>query len=242
MNLCVIPARGGSKRIPRKNIREFCGKPMIAWSIEAAKASSCFDHVIVSTDDQEIAQISESYGAEIPFIRPNELSTDLIGTIPVIHHAVEWSNKNIGVVRAVCCLYPTAPFVEAEDLRKGLKALLESGADYAFSVTRYGHPIQRAIRITSKGRIQMLEPLNFNRRSQDLQEAWHDAGQFYWGKAQAWLDQKPLFTEDSVPVVLPRHAAQDIDTMEDWKMVEMLFMAKHIKLSGQQADHTKITR
>lgn len=222
MNICVIPARGGSKRIPRKNIKDFCGKPMIAWSIEAARKSNCFAHVLVSTDDEEIAEISRQWGAEVPFLRPAELSGDYVATIPVIAHATQWSNCNLGSTQNVCCLYATAPFVQSEDLQSGLRIIQESQAEYAFSVTSYPFPIQRAIRITAQGRVEMFQPEHFNTRSQDLEEAWHDAGQFYWGKASAWLSGKTIFSTDSAPVKLARYRVQDIDTFEDWERAEWL--------------------
>lgn len=225
MKLAVIPARGGSKRIPRKNIKTFCGKPMIAWSIEAARMSGCFDRIIVSTDDAEIAEVACAHGAEVPFMRPPELSDDHTGTIPVIAHAIDWMNRNAGPVDFACCLYATAPFVQAEDLRRGLDVLRHSGADYAFSVTSYAFPIQRAIRITADQRVEMFNPEHFTTRSQDLEEAFHDAGQFYWGRAAVWLAGKPLFSLDAAPVMLPRHRVQDIDTAEDWERAEWLFKA-----------------
>lgn len=226
MRLAIIPARGGSKRIPRKNIKPFCGKPMIAWSIEAALASGCIDRVIVSTDDAEIAEIARQHGAETPFVRPAELANDHAGTIPVIRHAVEWFSDNVAQPDAVCCLYATAPFVTAADLQRGLGLLADTGADYAFSVTSYPFPIQRAIRITAAGRVQMFHPEHFNTRSQDLEEAYHDAGQFYWGRPAAWLAEKPIFTPEAVPVILPRHRVQDIDTPEDWLRAEWMFKAQ----------------
>lgn len=226
MRLAVIPARGGSKRIPRKNIKPFCGKPMIAWSIETARLSGCFDHIVVSTDDAEIAEVAGAYGAEVPFIRPPELSDDQTGTTPVIAHAIDWSNHNAEEpVDFACCLYATAPFVRAEDLQRGFDVLQKSGAGYAFSVTSFPFPIQRAIRITAEQRVEMFNPQNFNTRSQDLEEAFHDAGQFYWGLAAAWLGGKPLFSKDAAPVPLPRHRVQDIDTAEDWERAEWLFRA-----------------
>ena len=158
MILCVIPARGGSKRIPRKNIKEFCGKPMIAWSIEAAKSSGCFDRIIVSTDDEEVAEVAKSFGAEVPFIRPAELADDFAGTVPVISHTVDWVNQNAGPADFACCLYATAPFVQAEDLLKGYTLLQQSGADYAFTITSYASPIQRSIRITGDQRVEMFDP------------------------------------------------------------------------------------
>lgn len=232
MRVAVIPARGGSKRIPRKNIRPFCGKPMIAWSIEAACASGCFDRVVVSTDDDEIAAVGEQYGAEVPFRRPEALADDHTGTVPVVAHAIE-SLRGDGVrPDAVCCLYATAPFVRAEDLRKGLDALEEGGADYAFSVTSYAFPIQRALRITDSGRVAMFQPEYAATRSQDLEEAWHDAGQFYWGRSEAWLADKTIMTADAVPVVLPRERVQDIDTPEDWRRAEWLFKAMRAESGG----------
>lgn len=224
MRLAVIPARGGSKRIPRKNIKVFCGKPMIAWSIEAALGSACFDEVVVSTDDEEIAEVARRYGALVPFMRPAELADDHTGTIPVIRHAVEWFKQQAQPVESACCLYATAPFISSVDLRRGLDELQGSDCDYAFSVTSYAFPIQRAIRIQN-GRVEMFEPENFNTRSQDLEEAYHDAGQFYWGKAHAWINERPIFTPRSLPIFLPRHQVQDIDTPEDWVRAEWLFKA-----------------
>ena len=225
MRLAVIPARGGSKRIPRKNIRPFCGRPMITWSIEAALRSGCFDQVVVSTDDAEIAALAKAEGASVPFMRPPELSDDHTATIPVVAHAVQW-HVDAGLAPSqVCCLYATAPFVQPEDLQRGL-ALLQSGAArYAFSVTSYAFPIQRAIRITPAGRVAMFDPSQFNTRSQDLEEAFHDAGQFYWGQASAWLQGERIFSPDAVPVLLPRHHVQDIDTPEDWTRAEWLWRA-----------------
>lgn len=223
--VAIIPARGGSKRIPRKNIKAFCGKPMIAWSIEAARASGCFDKIIVSTDDSEIAETARQWGAQVPFMRPAELSDDYAGTIPVIRHAVQWLQEHEGPVDQACCIYATAPFVSAKDLQRGWQLLNSTAQDYAFSVTSYAFPIQRAIRITEQGNVAMFNPEHFMTRSQDLEEAWHDAGQFYWGTAAAWLAEKPLFADGSVPVKLPRHRVQDIDTPEDWILAEWLFKA-----------------
>lgn len=225
MKLAVIPARGGSKRIPRKNIKVFCGKPMIAWSIEAALQSGCFDKVIVSTDDQEIAEVARQYGASVPFMRPAELSDDYTGTIPVVQQAIEWCWADGFDARQVCCLYATAPFVSPEDLRRGLDILEKTGSQYAFSVTSYAFPIQRAIRLTEAGHVEMFSPEHFNTRSQDLEESYHDAGQFYWGQASAWLGGRVIFSPESSAVLLPRHRVQDIDTPEDWVRAEWLYKA-----------------
>ena len=234
MRVAIIPARGGSKRIPRKNIRSFCGKPMIAWSIEAARASGCFDRVIVSTDDSEIAAVAEEHGADVPFRRPEALADDHTGTVPVMAHAVEWLQQGGEQCEAVCCLYATAPFVRPEDLRRGQEALEAANADYAFSVTSYAFPIQRALRISDAGRVAMFHPEYANTRSQDLEEAWHDAGQFYWGRREAWLSGKPVMTSDTVSVQLPRERVQDIDTLEDWRRAEWLFKAMQAEASGTQ--------
>lgn len=229
MNIAVIPARGGSKRIPRKNIKDFCGKPMIVWSIEAAQQSGCFDDIIVSTDDDEIAQVAQAAGASVPFMRPAELADDFTATTPVIAHAVAWHNANRQTVDNACCIYATAPFLQATDLQRGLQTLMAAKSGYAFSVTSYAFPIQRAIRITHNQRVEMFQPEHFNTRSQDLDEAWHDAGQFYWGQASAWLLGNPLFGQDTAPVPLPRHRVQDIDTPEDWQRAEWLFKAMQHK-------------
>ena len=223
MNLAVIPARGGSKRIPKKNIREFCGKPIIAWSIEAAIESGCFDRVIVSTDCAEIADVAKGYGAEVPFVRPEELSDDYVGTSDVVSHAIEYFAGHGFSYDYACCLYATAPFVTGQSLRRGFEQILAHRAAYAFTVTSFPYPIQRALKIQSTQRVEMFYPEYFEARSQDLEGAYHDAGQFYWGKKSAWLQAQPLFSLDSVPVVLPRNQVQDIDTEEDWTLAEALF-------------------
>jgi N-acylneuraminate cytidylyltransferase len=222
MNIVVIPARGGSKRIPRKNIKDFQGKPMIVWSIEAALASKVVDRVVVSTDDSEIADVALQYGAEVPFIRPKVLSDDFTGTTAVVKHALE-QLMGERQISAVCCLYATAPFVQSEDLDRGCMALKEEGVDYAFSVTSYSFPIQRAIKIRQDNRVEVFYPEYINSRSQDLEEGWHDAGQFYWGTPDAWLHERLIFGPSSVPIVLPRSRVQDIDTSEDWDRAEWLF-------------------
>tara|TARA_B110000263_G_C15310132_1_gene512622 strand:+ start:2548 stop:3237 length:690 start_codon:yes stop_codon:yes gene_type:complete len=223
MIIAIIPARGKSKRIPRKNIKEFCGKPMIAWSIEKALESKIFDRVIVSTDDKSIAKIAEKYGAEVPFLRPSNLSDDYTGTIPVIKHAVNWALDNIGPIDLVCTIYATAPFLEVSDLSKGLKILNKNNFQVAFSVTSFDFPIQRALKINKNLSVSMFQPENYNQRSQDLEPAYHDAGQFYWLKTDAILNEVSTFSEKSLAIILPRYRVQDIDTEEDWIRAELMF-------------------
>lgn len=225
MKLAVIPARGGSKRIPRKNIKLFGDQPIITWSIRAAIESNCFERIIVSTDDEEIAMIAKQHGAEVPFMRPATLSDDHTGTLPVVAHAIEWLNKSGKATTEACCIYATAPFIESTDLMRGLEILESTKASYAFAVTSYPFPIQRAIRITKDKRVTMFQPEHLNTRSQDLPEAWHDAGQFYWGRAEAWLKGIPVFSLDAATVPIPRYRVQDIDTFEDWERAEWLHRA-----------------
>lgn len=225
MNVAIIPARGGSKRIPKKNIRAFEGKPIIAYSIEAALASGLFARVVVSTDDAEIARVAEAYGAEVPFFRPVDIADDMTGTAPVVKHAVEELIASGADIALVCCIYATAPFVRAEDLVAG-HAELSTSPDkaFAFSVTSFPFPIQRALAVRGGGAVPMY-PEYAEARSQDLEEAFHDAGQFYWGRRQAWIDETPLFAQTSIPIILPRHRVQDIDTLDDWLRAELMFRA-----------------
>lgn len=224
MNIAIIPARGGSKRIPRKNIRNFCGKPMIAWSIGAAQASGLFERILVSTDDAEIRDISISLGAEAPFQRPPELANDQAGTLPVVRHAVSWLLNNGSSFTHACCIYATAPFLDSEDLSRGRIMLGEDAdLDFAFSVTRFSFPIQRALQMGSDGRLAMFQPEHELSRSQDLPEAYHDAGQFYWGTREAWLTRDLMYSAACRGVTLPAHRVQDIDTEEDWRHAELKF-------------------
>ena len=225
MKIAVIPARGGSKRIPRKNIRMFCGKPIIAYSIAAAQQTGLFDQVVVSTDDEEIASVAREFGATTPFIRPKEIADDFTGTNAVVKHAVAWFNAQSNDVMHACCLYATAPLVQARFIAEGYEALSRSNAAFAFSVTSYAFPIQRALRITPEGRVDAIYPEHRMTRSQDLEHAYHDAGQFYWGTARAFLEDMPLFAPHSIGVILPRHLVQDIDTLEDWERAELMYRA-----------------
>lgn len=234
--IAIIPARGGSKRIPRKNVRPFCGKPMIGWSIEAALQSQVFDAVVVSTDDDEIASVAQSFGAQVPFRRPPDLSDDHTATLPVIAHAIGWWEEHRQPLNYCCCIYATAPFLKPEYLRQGIEILHEKpDVEFAFGVTSYAFPIFRALRITESGRVEMFWPENKSKRSQDLPEAWHDAGQFYWGRTNAWLDAKPVFSHNSVPVVIPRWQVEDIDTPEDWVRAEVMFSVQ--KPTKQDEDY-----
>jgi N-acylneuraminate cytidylyltransferase len=225
MRLCVIPARGGSKRIPRKNIRPFCGRPILAYSITAALESALFDRVMVSTNDAEIADVARSLGAEIPFLRPADLADDYSGTNAVVKQAIEW-HQSAGIpVDAACCIYATAPFVQVRYLREGWERLQASHKAFVFSVAAYRYPIQRALRLTPAGEVEAMYPEHRGTRSQDLEPAFHDAGQFYWGRAEAFLEELPLFAAHSLGLVLPSHLVQDIDTEEDWQRAELMFRA-----------------
>ncbi|MEZ8887944.1 pseudaminic acid cytidylyltransferase [Vibrio sp. 10N.247.311.14] len=223
MNIAIIPARGGSKRIPRKNIKPFHGKPMIAYSIEAARSSGCFDKVIVSTDDQEIADVAVEYGAEVPFLRPKNIADDFATTMDVMQHAIKWCLDQGLNIDNVCCIYATAPFVLPEYIKQGLAALSLDDVEFAFSATSFPFAIQRAISVDESGSVSMFSPEFANTRSQDLEEAYHDAGQFYWGKSTAFLAGKAIFAEHSKAILLPRKRVQDIDTPEDWELAESLF-------------------
>jgi len=227
MNVAVIPARGGSKRIPRKNIRRFCGKPLIAWSIEAALSARCFDRVIVSTEDDEIMTVARESGAEVPFRRPEELSDDHAGTVAVMQQAVAWLQDNGWAPARACCIYATAPFVTAPDLQRGQEILDAADGAYAVSVTAFEFPIQRAVCLRDDGGLAMFWPEHRETRSQDLEEAYHDAAQFYWGHAWAWRAAERLFGEQTAPVLVPRHRVQDIDTPKDWERAELMFQAMY---------------
>jgi len=223
MRLCVIPARGGSKRIPRKNIKSFCGQAMIGYSIKAAIDSQCFDQVIVSTDDAEIAEVAKSFGASVPFMRPDELANDYANTIPVVKHAIEWFDDQVQAPSEVCCLYATAPFVRASTIRKAYEQMQSTQADYCFTATSFAFPIQRAIKVTAENQVEMFYPEYLETRSQDLEDSYHDAGQFYWGKAEAFKQQKSIFSKSATPYILPRYLVQDIDTLEDWEKAELMY-------------------
>jgi pseudaminic acid cytidylyltransferase len=217
MNIAIIPARGGSKRIPKKNIKEFCGKPLIAYSIEVALKSELFDKVIVSTDSDEIAKVAQSYGAEVQ-MRPDELSDDFTGTWDVVEYVLDTLKEKYDFV---CTIYATAPFLEEKYLKEGYKKLKNSTAVRAFSVTSMPFPIQRTFKVVND-RCEMFTPEFYNARSQDLEEAYQDAGQFYWERRDVKSDEI-FFGKDSIPIILPRHLVQDIDTMEDFTRAELMY-------------------
>lgn len=226
-NICVIPARGGSKRIPNKNIKSFSGKPIIAWSIEAALQSKCFDQVIVTTDDPKIAEVAQAYGADIPFMRPSELADDHTGTVPVVQHAVQWLADQGAEIEAVCCLHATAPFVLPVYLQEGLQMLQAEDVDYVFSAAEFESAFQRSFKLTESGHIEMFYPELIDARSQDLTPAYYNAGQFYWGTSAAWMAGQRVFLSRSKPMIMQRGRAQDIDTPADWEYAEILFNCLH---------------
>jgi pseudaminic acid cytidylyltransferase len=228
LNIAVIPARGGSKRIPRKNIKAFAGKPMIAYAIEAAKASGLFGHVLVSTDDEEIQSIANDWGAETPFVRPAELANDFTTTVPVVAHAIQTCEQLGWEFSKVCCIYPCVPLLYTDDLKGAMKKLDRSPADYCFPITEYPSPIQRALKHNTNGRIFPYFPEHELTRTQDLESAYYDAGQFYWGKKQAWL-KNPRIHSNGIGYEIPNWRAVDIDTPEDWDRAERLAFALHPK-------------
>ncbi|WP_248799530.1 pseudaminic acid cytidylyltransferase [Pseudomonas sp. MWU13-2105] len=224
--IAIIPARGGSKRIPRKNLKLFHGEPMIARSIRLALDSALFEQVIVSTDDEEIAALARARGAQVPFMRPAALADDFTGTAAVMAHAVATLRQAGDDFALACCIYATAPLLQKRFLRQGRDLLLEHpDKSFAFSVCEFGFPVQRALTLDETGALTALYPEYRLTRSQDLPPAFQDAGQFYWGRSEAWLRGDVLYSEKSLPVVLPRHLVQDIDTDEDWRRAEYLYSA-----------------
>lgn len=224
MRVALIPARGGSKRIPRKNVRPFAGRPMIAYAIEVARRSSLFAHVVVSTDDDEIADVARHCGAELPFMRPAALATDEAGTIAVVQHALQELTGRGWPIDLMCCIYPAVPLLAAQDLVDALALLDRDGCDFSFAVQAFERPVQRALRRDAAGRISAMFPEHLATRTQELESAYHDAGQFYWGRAVAWAaGRSPL--ADGCALVLPPERAVDIDTPADWARAEALYAA-----------------
>ncbi|HEC16383.1 MAG TPA: pseudaminic acid cytidylyltransferase [Sedimenticola sp.] len=232
MNIAVIPARGGSKRIPRKNIKLFAGKPMIAHAISAARACGLFEHIVVSTDDEEILRIARGEGAETPFLRPPELADDNTPTVPVVAHAITACEALGWKIQTVCCIYPAAPLIQTADLTAAFSLLRASGAEYCFPVTAFPSPIQRALKRSADGRMSPLHPEFELVRSQDLEPTYHDAGQFYWGTRNAWLSNARIHA-GGAGYVIPHWRVVDIDTEEDWVRAELLFHAIREKVKHE---------
>lgn len=223
MNVAIIPARGGSKRIPRKNIKNFLGKPIIAYSIEVAKALSIFDKIIVSTDDEEIKEISMEYGAEVPFMRPSEISDDFTGTHEVIGHAVSELIRIGYDLDYVCSIYPTAPLVQSKDILQGYELIKNGDWENVFAATTFNYPIFRSFEKLESGGLKMLYPEYYSSRSQDLPVALHDAGQFYWAKPKTWIEKSKGYHLNATVILIPSWRVVDIDDLDDWKRAEQIY-------------------
>ncbi len=223
MKIALIPARGGSKRIPGKNTKVFCGKPIIAYSIEAARHAGIFDRIIVSTDSKEIADVANEHGAETPFMRPAEIADDFATTADVVNHGLEWLRQHGDVVEHLCCLYATAPFASGEKIREGYELLVARKVSSVFPVTSYPGSILRGLQIAEDGHLEMIWPEHELTRSNDLVEAYHDAGQFYWLDVNDFIKTNRIYGKDALPLILPRYLVQDIDTPEDWQLAELMY-------------------
>lgn len=224
LKLAIIPARGGSKRIPRKNIKMFCGKPMLVYPIQAALESGVIDKIIVSTDDDEIAQIALDCGAEVPFLRSKTLADDHTGTTAVVRDTLERLNADGWEISHCACIYATSPLLSGSTIRQAYQQLTSSNSDYVFTAARFSFPIQRALLRTPQGGVTPFDPQSIAKRSQDLADTFHDAGQLYWGTVDSWLDtSRTLFSAQSQMLVLPNYMVQDIDTAEDWQRAELLY-------------------
>ena len=229
MNIAIIPARAGSKRIKNKNIKLFCGKPIIYYAIKAAKISKIFHKIIVSTDSLKIKKISEGYGAEVPFIRPASLSDDFTNTIDVVRHAIKMLSHNDNKKLNICCIYPTSPLIKKKDLVNSYKKFSKKKYSFLFSASKFNYPVQRGFFLNKKNYIGMINKKNYKKRSQDLKQIFHDAGQFYWATKKTWINKKIVFDEKSSIFLLPRLRVQDIDTLEDWKIAEKLYKLNNEK-------------
>ena len=221
-NLCIIPARGGSKRIPRKNIKNFLGKPIIAYSIEAAIESGIFEEIMVSTEDQEIAVVAKNYGAKVPFFRSNKNADDFATTVDVLLEVIEQYDKLNRRFDNVCCIYPTAPFATKEKLEQAYTKLESEDFDAIFPVLEYSYPIQRALKLNNS-KVSLFYPENETVRSQDFDNSYHDSGQFYFLKTKRFLKTKTVFTNNTGGILLTELEAQDIDNETDWKLAEMKY-------------------
>lgn len=223
MNIAVIPARFGSKRIPKKNIKNFNGRPMIAWAIENALNSNCFDKVLISSDSQEIINIAATYGAESLFIRPQNLSDDYVPTLPVVVHAINFCNNLSMRIDNVCCIYPCTPFLTTNDLKNSLDILKQRPAEFVYPVCEYYHPIQRAMRRNNIGKMSFIQKKYELIRTQDLEKAYYDAGQFYWGTSESWLKKEKLHS-NGIGMPIPNWRYVDIDTEDDWVRAELIYL------------------
>lgn len=226
-NIAIITARGGSKRIPRKNIKEFMGKPMLAYAIEAALKSEIFDEVMVSTDDLEIAEIAQKYGANVPFMRSEATANDFATTNDVLKEVIKEYNKLGKIFESFCCIYPCVPFLNSEILKQANEKFINSKADSLMPVVKYSFPIQRAVKINTEGFLEYREPQFALSRSQDLEPMYHDVGMFYFAKTKAFLEQNKLVTTKTVLFEMDESVIQDIDTLEDWKMAELKYKVKY---------------
>jgi len=222
-NLAIIPARGGSKRIPHKNIKDFLGKPIIAYSIEAALKSGLFDEIMVSTDDEKIAEVAKKYGAEVPFLRSKKNSDDFATTVDVLLEVIEQYEQIGKYYHEACCIYSTAPFISPERLKQGFQKLLTEKRSSVFSVVPFSYPIWRGVRKNVDGKFQMVWPTNLNKRSQDLDEIYHDTGQWYWFSVDNFKKNKTIFSDNSSAIILDPMEVQDIDTINDWKIAEFKY-------------------
>ena len=223
MNVAIIPARGGSKRILNKNIKKFLGKPIISYSIDAAISSNLFDRVIVSTDSDEIASVAKKYGAEVPFMRPEKYSDDYTGTHEVMGHAVKWLEDSGEMIEYACCIYATAPLVQVSDLLKGFEVIKSGKWKSVMAATNYSYPIYRSFQKLENGGLEMIFPEHYLSRSQDLPEVYHDAGQFYWARPEIWKSKARAYNEKNFIVEIPNHRVKDIDTLDDWKNAEIIY-------------------
>ena len=229
MNIAIIPARSGSKRIINKNIKKFKGLPIIGWPIKAAKKSKLFDKIIVSTDSKRISRISKKFKIEVPFLRPKNISGDYASTEVVIEHAIKWLKKKKIYPKFVCCIYPTSAFLDPADLIKGYKKIKTLKWDYVFSGGKYYSSIFRSFKNRKNNGLKMIFPKYYKKRTQDIDETYHDAGQFYWGKSDSWLKHKSIFAKKSCVIEVPRWRIHDIDTIEDWKNAEKMWSLKNLK-------------
>lgn len=232
MRIAVITARGGSKRVPRKNIIPFHGQPMIAWPIQAAVGAGIFDKVIVSTDDIEIAEIAATYGADVPFVRPTEFADDHATTLDVMRHATTWLIEKYGELESVCCIYPTAPFISVDDLVESHAQFIRFEGQYVFSACEFNASVFRAFKQGVNGGVEMLYPAFYETRSQDLPVVMHDAAMFYWGTSSAWLEKLPIFSEHSNPYLIPGWRVVDIDTPQDLERARLIAEAVFASMNG----------